>query len=356
MSAYQAFRAAMAAAGIEPPDEVLADGRIHRFGTSGRRGDTAGWYSLHLDGIPAGAFGDWRTGCIQTWCAERECDLSPVERAALAHRVNKMRLAREHEQATRAADAARAATARRAAASPVIGQGHPYLVAKNVFAHGLRVGADGLLLVPMRDTEGCLHGLQSIYPDGGKRFMPGQRVQGLYHAIGKLGSKLLVCEGYATGATLHEETGQAVAVAFNCGNLLAVAKALRAKFPGVPLTLCADDDWKTEGNPGLTKAREAAAAVGCSLAKPDFTGLPRGDRDTDFNDLARLERCGKDFTPSERVEIGRALEVELGKRQGQRTDRQLRENFPEVQEGRTRDIAAKAAGFGNGKTYEQVAL
>ena len=63
---------------------------------------------------------------------------------------------------------------------------------------------------------------------------------------------------------------------------------------------------------------------------------------------SRLRTC---FTVSERVEIGKALEGELGDRQGQRTDRQRGENFPEVPEGRTRDIAAKAAGFGNGKTY-----
>lgn len=61
----------------------------------------------------------------------------------------------------------------------------------------------------------------------------------------------------------------------------------------------------------------------------------------------------KDFTVSERVEIGKALEAELGSRQGQRTDKQLPENFPGVRKGDTRDLAAKAAGFGNGKTYEQ---
>lgn len=61
----------------------------------------------------------------------------------------------------------------------------------------------------------------------------------------------------------------------------------------------------------------------------------------------------KDFTVSERVEIGKALEVELSKRNGVRHDSSAaKENFPEVK-GQTRDLAAKAAGFGNGKTYEQ---
>ncbi|MHB1403850.1 MAG: ParB N-terminal domain-containing protein [Thiobacillus sp.] len=62
----------------------------------------------------------------------------------------------------------------------------------------------------------------------------------------------------------------------------------------------------------------------------------------------------KDFTHSERVAIGEAIEAELGNRQGQRTDKEPVENFPQVAPGeKTRDLAAKAAGFGNGKTYEQ---
>jgi N6-adenosine-specific RNA methylase IME4/ParB-like chromosome segregation protein Spo0J len=62
----------------------------------------------------------------------------------------------------------------------------------------------------------------------------------------------------------------------------------------------------------------------------------------------------KDFNPSERVEIGKRVEEVIGKRQGERTDLGLRENFPEVETGkRTAEIAAEKAGFGNYKTYEQ---
>lgn len=61
----------------------------------------------------------------------------------------------------------------------------------------------------------------------------------------------------------------------------------------------------------------------------------------------------KDFSPSERVAIGEAIERELEGRHGknQHTKEDV-ENIPSP-EGATRDIAAKAAGFGNGKTYEQ---
>src|SRR6516225_6001493 len=63
----------------------------------------------------------------------------------------------------------------------------------------------------------------------------------------------------------------------------------------------------------------------------------------------------KDFTPSERVAIARAIERQVGNRRGQRTD-QLREKIPEVAPGkRTREAAAEKAGFGNDKTYRQAA-
>ena len=86
------------------------------------------------------------------------------------------------------------------------------------------------------------------------------------------------CGRNATGATVFEATGYAVAVAFNAGNLKAVALAMRGKFPEAKIILCADNDTHTPGNSGLTKAKEAADAVGGYLTYPD-----QGD----FNDMAR---------------------------------------------------------------------
>mgnify|MGYP003417598236 len=226
----------------------------------------------------------FRCGYVETRRAERE--LTPAERQALARRLDALRSDHDAEQRQRQADAAAAAAVRWAAAVPAAD--HPYLQRKAVQAHGLRVEARHTLLVPMRDTTGELRSLQSIAPDGTKRFMPGGRVKACYHGIGKPSGRLVVCEGYATGATLHEETGHAVAVAFNAANLLPVAQALRAKFPRIALVVASDDDWQTEGNPGLTAATEAARAIGGRLAVPDFTGYDRSNKDTDFNDLQRL--------------------------------------------------------------------
>ena len=273
------FRAAILAAGLMPPDDVVADGRFHRFSTNGKAKDDSGWYVLHADGIPVGSFGCWRH----------------------RQRVDAMRRQCEADTAHRQQQAAKEAAARWQSASPVAA--HPYLISKGVHAYGVKVEGEALL-IPMRDTAGTLRSLQLIDPEGGKRFHPGGRVKGCYHAIGKPDGVLIVCEGYATGASIHEATGRAVAVAFNAGNLQAVAVALYRQYPTLRLILAADDDWKTEGNPGVTKATEAARAVGGWLAVPRFSA-ERGDKVTDFNDLHQLADAD-----SVRAQIEAAAHVE----------------------------------------------
>ena len=175
----------------------------------------------------------------------------------------------------------------------------PYLVRKGVQAHGVRFLPDGTLLVPMRNAAGELHNVQRIAPvrpaDGGpeKRFLRDGRKSGLWHLIGATEGApvLLLAEGYATAATLHEATGRPVAVAFDAGNLPHVAKALRELLPAVLLLVCGDDDADTEArtgrNPGRDKATQAAraAATAAGAAGVVFPeGLPEGG--SDFNDLA----------------------------------------------------------------------
>lgn len=61
----------------------------------------------------------------------------------------------------------------------------------------------------------------------------------------------------------------------------------------------------------------------------------------------------KDFTPSERVAIARAIAGEITERRGRPTE-EKRQNFAEFQKGqRTTDFAAKKAGFGNRETFRQ---
>ncbi len=279
------FRLAIAAAGLEAPDNINPDGAIHRFSSNGKRGDDSGWYMLHTDGIAAGAFGCWREGLQSTWCAKSDNAMTDAEREAHRQLIQAMKAQREANLLATQQQASQTAAALLQQATPAPAA-HEYLTRKGVQPHGVK--SDGhRLLIPMRDTAGTLHSLQTIAPDGEKRFMPGGRKRGCYHSIGKPAGVLIVCEGYATGASIHECTGHAVAVAFDAGNLGPVAVALRAKYPDLKIIIAVDDDHLTDGNPGLTKAMAAAQAVGGLLAVPTFPA-GRPDKATDFNDLHQL--------------------------------------------------------------------
>lgn len=285
MNAAEQFRAAIRAAGLNPPDVIHDDGKLRRFAPNGKPRDDSGWYVLHGDGVPAGAFGDWRTGFQTDWRADVGRPLSPAEEAAHRERIAAAKRQREAEETRRHAVAAATAAATWQAAQPAPPD-HAYLQRKRIKPHGARLADDGRLIVPVR-IGGELASLQFIAGDGEKRFLPGGRVAGGYCGLGKPDGAAALCiaEGFATAATIREATGLPAAVAFNAGNLAAVARALRERFPALPLIVCADDDYRTDGNPGRTKATEAARAVGGIVALPDFgEGRPEGA--TDWNDFA----------------------------------------------------------------------
>jgi len=91
--AIEMFRAAIAAAGLEPPD-VIEPGRLHRFSTNGKRGDTSGWCQFFADGR-AGVFGCWRSGLSSVWTARQHEPMTLAERADMARRVKAAAAARE---------------------------------------------------------------------------------------------------------------------------------------------------------------------------------------------------------------------------------------------------------------------
>ncbi len=269
------FAAALHAGGLlVHASAIIADGKIRRCKAEGdKHGKQSGWYVLHLDGSPAGAFGDWRSGHRAQWVSDC-ATADPATRARLAEAVRKAEAQRECERMQNRLHAQRDAIERWQRATPA-DPAHPYLQRKRVGVHGLRQSGPRLL-VPMRDGRGALWAVQSINEDGNKRFMRGARKRGLYHAIGTdVAGVLCIAEGYATAASIFEATGYPVAVAFDCGNLQPVAKTLRGKYPQARILICADNDTATEErtgrNPGIEAATQAAQAVGGVVASPfDF--------------------------------------------------------------------------------------
>lgn len=265
------FREAMQARGLTPPI-CITPGVFCRFaGTGKQHGNRAGWCIIFQDGM-GGAFGDYSSGLSESWQAKRDQPMTQQERVAFRRKIAKAKREAEKVRQDNQAAAAKRALEIWEAAKPAK-EDHPYLLVKGVAPYNLRQTDDGRLVIPLRDSSEKLHSLQYINETGEKRFLRNGRVEGCHFFIDdkpKPGAPLCLCEGYATAASVHTATGYPVAVAFNAGNLLSVAKALRAQHPESKIIICADDDYRTPGNPGIAKATEAARAVGGWLAVPDF--------------------------------------------------------------------------------------
>ena len=283
----EGFRDAMAEAGLIHRDPIHADGKLHRFRVEGdRRGTRNGWYVLHGDGVPAGAFDSWK-GITGTWRARSR--MSRQDSAVMRDRMKAAIRAASLERERSGHDAAERARRLWEAAKPADPQ-HGYLRSKRVQAHGLRQHGESLL-VPVRDVTGEIMSLQRIEANGEKRFLPGGRITGGFHILSgdPPGAffdalcrvpMLVIAEGYATAATIWEITDIPVVIAFNAGNLKPVAEAIQARLGSWRPIFAADNDHHGQRNVGIEKAREAAHAIGGGqvIAPPPDEGI------TDWND------------------------------------------------------------------------
>jgi putative DNA primase/helicase len=286
------FARALRACGLQIDGSPEMDGQIHRVAVEGGRGRArSGAYIGYLDGRPAGHIQNFRTGIKTDWKASGQiAPLNAQDRAQMAAEVARQRHDRAVERERQYERTAQEVEAIWAAAAPV--DAHPYLSAKDVPSHGLRQAADGRLLVPVRDTDGKIWTLQHIGAGGLKLFHEDGRVEGGHYVIGDLDrpGPLLIAEGYATAATVHELTGLPAIAAFNAGNLAAVAQAYRARHADRPVYIAGDNDHRreTEGKPnvGREKAEQAAALISGFALLPAFQEQDAG---SDWNDLVRGE-------------------------------------------------------------------
>lgn len=227
---------------------------------------------------------------------------SPAEKAAQAEQRRLAEQKALEERAKETAEAKARAQERWDNAKPANPK-HPYLVAKGITSPAV-IGAlrqDGnQLLVPMRQNKEIAM-LQAIGLNGFKSFDKGGELVGSAFLVGDPNTVsrdrgILVAEGMATAASLHQATGQPVLAAFTAYNIKNVAESLKDKMPEIPVTFCADND--TNGV-GLSYAEQAVEIIGnrAQAIMPEFT-----DRDfaayrqkhgpeaipSDFNDLAQV--------------------------------------------------------------------
>ncbi len=288
MTIIEKFSDAMREAGVEPPSEIFADGVLRRFSCSCKpKRNQNGWYLLHGDEPANGVFACHKH--LQepvSWCAKEYKRLTPEEKARFTANMETAKRQREAERKRIHAECRKWCIDTWRGAKDASND-HSYLKKKGANAYGLKLLRESLL-VPVKDMDGALHGLQFISPDGSKKFKTGTNKTGHFHTIGKAKDKtVVIAEGYATASTIHQATGHCVLVAFDSGNLKAVAEAVRARRPEHRIVIAADNDQWTDGNPGITKASESAQAVNGLLAVPVFQDT--SSQPTDFNDLAVLE-------------------------------------------------------------------
>ena len=271
---------AISNSGIEAPDYLIFDGEIHRFSSNGKGGDKAGWYIAYDDStVPSASFGDWRSSQSTSWRANIGRTLTIVEDLAYKKRMSEAKIARDiafAEKRELAAETALSIYTRAGEAD----DSHPYLVAKGIKAHGIVIGGDGRLIVPVfSDGDKTMSSLQYIDVNGGKQFLTGGKIAGCWHQIGSLiGAKdVFIAEGYATASSIFEATDKPCVVAFNAGNLPSVAKSVR-DIVGITcnMVICADLD---ASGVGVEKAKEAAKLSGARVVVSPTS--------SDFNDAVQ---------------------------------------------------------------------
>ncbi|MCA3119606.1 MAG: DUF3987 domain-containing protein [Rhodocyclaceae bacterium] len=279
-----AFANAMRAAGVEPPDEIIADGTIQRFALRGERGKRSGAYQVHADHRPTGWFQSHKgSGGLIRWSSGQACQsMSPADMKAFRREIAEKQRAREAAQTDAQLRAARLAKDIMEAADVGDPAEHAYAQRKRVpFGPLVTRGAweqnswADALRVPLFNAAGNLVSIQAIAMDGDKRFLKDGRAAGAFHPFGKLrgAANVLIGEGVATVATAVAVTGWPAAAAMSAGNLVVVARALRkVAASGARIVIVADNDEKTSGNTGVRSAKDAALATGALVAVPLMGG------------------------------------------------------------------------------------
>mgnify|MGYP003634456998 CR=1 FL=1 len=311
----------MRAHGVSPFDasEIIADDKPRRFRLDDDKPKIkTGSYALRIepDGFAFGWFINFREAITYKWHAKATKQISDDDRAAYKAKAAAARKAKDAE--TKKQAEAAASRAQKIWERLDLTGSTDYLARKQVALNGARIMGDSVV-VPLRNGPEIM-GLQFIKPDGEKRFNKNIAKDGAYFSIAKAKddlSNIVICEGFATGGSLRAATGWPIIVAFDAGNLLPVATAIRKKYPAARIIIAADNDqwtatgtnapkefsafkhlpgdapiwseWRTAGkltNTGIEKARKAAEAIGgARVAAPNIPGDDAAKR-TDWNDIA----------------------------------------------------------------------
>jgi putative DNA primase/helicase len=255
--------------GYEPKSDVIA-GKWIRFGR--KAAISARLYDDELGGY----LHDWRTGEKYYWFADKD-SMPPSDYARRKKESEALKQAQDAKRSIAYADASRTAE-KLFNEAPIASHDHVYLMRKKVKPYGIKQ-LNGELLIPVYSIQGDMQSIQFIDVDGNKKFLKGGKMSGGCHFIGEVSMDMpvYISEGYATAVSVYEDTQCLSIVAFNAGNLINVAKDLRAQFPDIEIVIAGDCD-----EVGKKYAEKASQAVNGSVLIPSFADNPDGY--TDWND------------------------------------------------------------------------
>lgn len=289
------------------PQSLKTDGEIHRFSIDGKKNKRPGWYRATLFisyknteylKCTYGAWNEQSKYEFKSWDDSKIFD--EKERKELHESVKRHKEETERKIKEEREKAAKQAETiwENASEIPPDETYLAYARAKGIPPVGVKFGLNPYnypsIIIPLRNNERKIRTLQFISMGSKgkhyKTFLEGGEKAGNYAELGEIidGDPFYIAEGYATAVSIYEATKQATIVAFDAGNLDSVTNALKAKYPKSEITIAADDDSETKGNPGKTKAIEVANKYKCSMVLPQFPEdfpIINGKKATDFNDL-----------------------------------------------------------------------
>jgi predicted P-loop ATPase/phage/plasmid primase-like uncharacterized protein len=275
-----ALKSDIAATGIEPPERIVFDDRIHRWKVSPDDSKRSGAYkmAMHSSGRVGGWWKNFKDGGeAHSWSSrteDRTFISKAIESANEAARKAKesevdreeriRRVRAQWDRAGRLAD-------------------HAYLARKKIdpaaLSHSvarLHLARDGtpLVMVALRNAAGEIMSAQYISEaeEDNKRNAQGCLLEGLYAGVGGLpqpGARIWVTEGIADAWTVNMLTGEVAVMATACSSIKSVAQVVAAKYSRCTIAFAADT-----GLAGVSAAERAAIAMGGAIISeppPEFS-------------------------------------------------------------------------------------
>ena len=304
----------------EPP---IFDGKIHRVASlGGKAGNKDVSYCAFDDGLPAGWIHNFKSDQKINWAFSGH-ELNDEQKVQFKDMAHKEKLLRQEALIAQQNTVAVVAKELFDARLP-LSNDHAYLLTKGVSdasLEGLKASQSGKeIIVPMYNSAGEIRSLQFIHENGFKSFFEGGEKKGNFFVVGcdvkelPNQSQILIAEGLATAQSINQAVEQPCIVAFDAGNMQAVANEIRRILPDAQICICADNDHKATKNIGVEKATEVAKSIKASVVIPKLTLEEKALGLTDFNDIKTSRGLS---------EVKKQIEVALARKQDKKLERAI---------------------------------